>query len=180
MWRLAKVRVDVSLFVRLQRLVIVFLLLIPTSAYAIDELTRVPDYTITQIRLTPANSTTPIAFSVRLAVTPPQHAYGLMFSPPLPAKSGMLFLFEDMKPRTFWMKNTPIALDMLFFDDTGMLVALIANAKPNNSTLLHSRVAARYVLEIGGGEASRLKIKIGSRLYLPIVITGSELQSRKK
>ena len=103
-----------------------------------------------------------------------------MFSPPLPAKGGMLFVFEDMKPRTFWMKNTPIALDMLFFDDSGRLVSLISNAKPNTLTLLHSRVAARYVLEIGGLEASRLNIKIGSRLHLPIVIIGNKAQLRKK
>ena len=141
---------------------------------------QAPDYEIAQIRLTPANSSTPIAFSVKLAVTPSQHAFGLMFSPPLPAKSGMLFVFEDMKPRTFWMKNTPIALDMLFFDDSGRLVSLISNAKPNTLTLLHSRVAARYVLEIGGLEASRLNIKIGSRLHLPIVITGNKVQLRKK
>ena len=173
-------RVDLSILARLQCLVVVFFIFIPPSAHATDEVKQAPDYAIAQIRLTPANSSTPISFSVKLAVTPSQHAYGLMFSPPLPAKSGMLFLFEDMKPRTFWMKNTPIALDMLFFDDSGRLVALISNAEPNTLTLRHSRVAARYVLEIGGSEASRLNIKIGARLHLPIVTTGHEPQSHKK
>ena len=173
--------VNASLLARFQRLVAVLLILtFTTIAHATDEVMRAPDYSIAQIRVTPANSSTPIAFSVKLAVTPSQHAYGLMFSPPLPAKNGMLFLFEDLKPRTFWMKNTPIALDMLFFDDSGRLVSLISNAKPNTLTLLHSRVAARYVLEIGGLEASRLNIKIGSRLHLPIVITGNKVQLRKK
>ena len=173
-------RVDPSLLALLQRFVVVFFISIPTIAHATDEVKQTPDYAIAQIRLTPANSSTPISFSVKLAVTPSQHAYGLMFSPPLPAKSGMLFVFEDMKPRTFWMKNTPIALDMLFFDDIGRLVSLISNAKPNTLTLLHSRVAAKYVLEIGGLEASRLNIKIGSRLHLPIVITDNKVQLRKK
>ena len=173
-------RVDAGLLACLQRLLVVFSILMPASAHANDEVVQAPDYEISQIRLTPANSSTPIAFSVKLAVTPSQHAFGLMFSPPLPAKSGMLFVFEDMKPRTFWMKNTPIALDMLFFDDSGRLVSLISNAKPNTATLLHSRVAARYVLEIGGLEASRLNIKIGSLLHLPIVITGNKVQLRKK
>ena len=173
-------RVDSSLLARLQRLVVVFFIFILTSAHATDEVNQAPDYEIAQIQLTPINSSTPISFSVKLAVTPSQHAYGLMFSPKLPVKSGMLFLFEDMKPLIFWMKNTPIALDMLFFDDSGRLVTLISNAKPNTLTLRHSRVAARYVLEIGGGEASRLNIKIGSRLHLPIVITSDEPRSRKK
>ena len=173
-------RVDAGLLARLQRLVVVFLILIAASAHATDEVIQGPDYEIAQIQLTPANSSTPIAFSVKLAVTPLQHTYGLMFSPPLPAKSGMLFVFEDMKPRTFWMKNTPIALDMLFFDDSGRLVTLISNAKPNTLTLLHSRVAARYVLEIGGGEAGRLKLKVGTQLELPIEISLNSTQSNKK
>ena len=173
-------RVDLSLLARLQRFVVVFLIFIPTSAHAIDEVTQAPDYATAQIWLTSANSSTPISFIVKLAVTPSQHAYGLMFSPKLPVKSGMLFLFEDMKPLIFWMKNTPIALDMLFFDDSGQLVTLISNAKPNTLTLLHSRMSARYVLEIGGLEASRLNIKIGSRLHLPIAITGNEPRSHKK
>ena len=173
-------RVDLSILARLQCLVVVFFIFIPLGAHATDEVKQAPDYAVAQIRLTPANSSTPISFSVKLAVTPSQHAYGLMFSPPLPAKSGMLFLFEDMKLRTFWMKNTPIALDMLFFDDSGRLVALISNVKPNTPTLRHSGVAAKYVLEIGGREASRLNIKIGSRLHLPIVITGNEPRSRTK
>ena len=170
---LADVRVSVSLLARLQRLLVVLLIFIPLSASATYEVVQAPDHEIAQIRLTPSNSSTSIAFSVKLAITPSQHAVGLMFSPPLPVKSGMLFVFEDMKPRTFWMKNTPIALDLLFFDDSGRLVSLISNAKPNTLTLLHSRVAARYVLEIGGLEASRLNIKVGSRLHLPIVITGN-------
>ena len=167
-------RVDSSLLARLQCSVVVFFVFILTSAHATDEVKQAPEYEIAQIRLTPTNSSTPISFSVKLAVTPSQHAYGLMFSPPLPAKSGMLFLFEDMKPRTFWMKNTPIALDILFFDDNGKLVALISNAKPQTLTLRHSRVAAKYVLEIGGREASRLNIKVGARLHLPIVISSNE------
>ena len=179
MWQSAEVRVDPSLLARLQRFVVVFFIFVGTTAHAADEVVQAPNFATAQIQLTPANSTIPLNFSVKLAVTPSQHAHGLMFSQPLPDKSGMLFLFRDMKPRTFWMKNTPIALDILFFDDSGKLVSVISNAKPNTLTLLHSRVSSRYVLEIGGLEASRLNIKIGSRLHLPIVITGSELQSPK-
>ena len=173
-------RVYVSVLVGLQALVVVFFIFLHTSAHGVDQVIQAPDYATTQIRLTPTNSPTPISFRVKLAVTPLQHAYGLMFSPPLPDKNGMLFVFDDMNPRSFWMKNTPIALDMLFFNDTGRLVALISNAKPNTLTLRHSRVAAKYVLEIGGREASRLNIKIGSRLHLPIVFTGNGASLGKK
>ena len=167
MWWLAEVRVDAGLLARLQRLVVFFSILIPASAHANEEVVQAPDYELAQIRLTPANSTTPIAFSVKLAVTPTQHAFGLMFSPPLPAKSGMLFVFEDMKPRTFWMKNTPIALDMLFFDDKGQLVNAIENVPPQTLESRRSAAPARYVLELKGGSVARHGIKSAARLLLP-------------
>jgi uncharacterized membrane protein (UPF0127 family) len=167
-------------FVQLHHLVAGLLFLISASAQATDGVEPAPDFAVTQIQLTPSGSVTPIGFKVRLALTPFQHSYGLMFSPPLTTQSGMLFLFKDLKPRTFWMKNTPIALDMLFFDENGRLIALISNATPHSLTLRRSMVAAKYVLEIGGREADRLNLKIGSRLHLPIVIPENSPQSRRK
>ncbi len=168
---LAEVLVNTSLLARLQRLVVIILFIFaPTIAHTADEDGKAPDYLITKIRLSTVGGSTPIVFNVRLALTPSQHAYGLMFSPPLPPKSGMLFLFDDMKPRSFWMKNTPIALDMLFFDSNGRLVKLITNAVPNSLVLRNSGAAAKYVLEIGGGEAARFNLSVGTRLQLPIEV----------
>ncbi len=130
--------------------------------------THEPNFASAEIKLTSGIGEAPITFSVKLAVTPRERAYGLMFSPPLAAKTGMLFLFEDERPRSFWMKNTPIALDILFFDLNGRLVKVIPSATPNSLVLRHSGVAAKYVLEIGGGEAARFNLTVGTRLQLPI------------
>ena len=161
---------DADIFVWLRILTVIALTLLPKAASAADEVMRPPDYETTQIRLTPAVGAAPISFTVKLAKTAKQRAYGLMYSLSLPAKTGMLFLFKDIKPRSFWMKNTPIPLDMLFFDADGGLVKLIPNATPNSLLLRHSGVAAKYVLEIGGGEAARLNLIMGTRLHLPIDI----------
>ena len=180
MWPVAELQGNVNLKAQIQRLFAVFFILMATSAYATDRVLQSPEFATAKIRLTSIYSSKIIDFIVKLAVTPSQHSYGLMFSAPLSTKSGMLFVFKDTKPRAFWMKNTPIPLDMLFFDDTGLLVAVIANARPNTMTLRRSQVAAKFVLEIGGGEAARLNIQIGSRLHLPIPLAGHVSHSSRK
>ena len=109
----------------------------------------------------------PVAFRVEVATTTRQHSYGLMFTPKVPPHTGMLFVFSTDQVRQFWMKNTPVSLDILFFDQSGMLVSQISDTTPFSETLLISAGPARYVLEIAGGEAARLKIGAGARLKWP-------------
>ena len=106
----------------------------------------------------------PVAFRVEVATTARQHSYGLMFTPKVPPHTGMLFIFSTDQVRQFWMKNTPVSLDILFFDQSGILVSQISNTMPFSETLLVSTGTARYVLEIAGGEAARLAIGEGARL----------------
>ena len=109
----------------------------------------------------------PVAFHVEVATTTRQHSYGLMFTPEVPPHTGMLFVFSTDQVRKFWMKNTPVSLDILFFDQSGILVSQISNTMPFSETLLVSARPARYVLEIAGGEAARLAIGAGARLKWP-------------
>jgi uncharacterized membrane protein (UPF0127 family) len=109
----------------------------------------------------------PVGFRVAVATTARQHSYGLMFTPKVPSHTGMLFVFTTDQVRQFWMKNTPVSLDILFFDQSGLLVSQIAHTTPFSETLLVSAGPARYVLEIAGGEAARLAIGAGARLKWP-------------
>ena len=144
------------------------MMLVASIPVAAENIMRSPDYAATKIQLSPAPDHQPITFDVKLATTPAQQAYGLMFSPPLAAKTGMLFIFAKDRPRSFWMKNTPISLDMLFFASDGRLVSIIANTEPFSLTASKSHKAAQYVLEIGGGEAARLGFGPMTRLHLPV------------
>ena len=143
-------------------------MLLASLPVAAENAMRSPDYAATTIQLLPASDHQPISFDVRLATTPAQQAYGLMFSPPLAARTGMLFIFAEDGPRSFWMKNTPISLDMLFFASDGRLVTIIANTEPFSLTARKSQKAAQYVLEIGGGEAARLELGPQTWLRLPV------------
>ncbi|MEZ5684957.1 MAG: DUF192 domain-containing protein [Paracoccaceae bacterium] len=108
-------------------------------------------------------------FTIELAETPEARAQGLMQRPALARSAGMLFVYPDAAERAFWMKNTLIALDILFFDATGRLIHIHENARPFDLTPLPSRGTARFVLEINGGLAAKLRITEGARLAHPAI-----------
>ncbi len=62
-------------------------------------------------------------FDLEVAKTNADRSKGLMFRKSLDPKKGMIFIFKDEKPLSFWMKNVPIPLDILFFDAKGALVS---------------------------------------------------------
>jgi uncharacterized membrane protein (UPF0127 family) len=95
-------------------------------------------------------------FQLELAETPERRAKGLMYRKSLPADGGMLFVWPNKALRLFWMKNTPLFLDILFFDEAGKLVYLHPEAVPFSQDTISSRRPAKYVVEIHAKTAERL------------------------
>ena len=110
----------------------------------------------------------PIVFTVELALTPQQRAQGLMFREDMALDAGMLFLFDREALRSFWMKNTLIALDMVFFDSAGRFVSLHRDVPPLTLASRQSAGPAQYVLELNAGEAKQRGIGPETWLLLPI------------
>ena len=108
-------------------------------------------------------------FSVEIADDPQERARGLMFVERMPASSGMLFVFQDEAPRSFWMRNTLIPLDIIYADARGRIVRVHPEAIPGDETPIPSGGAAQYVLEINGGMAARLGIAAGAELRHPAI-----------
>jgi uncharacterized membrane protein (UPF0127 family) len=90
-----------------------------------------------------------------------------MFRESLPQFSGMLFVYETPQPVAFWMRNTLIPLDMLFFDPAGRLTRIESDATPLDETPIPGGDNVRYVLEINGGLAESLGIDLGAELRHP-------------
>ena len=90
----------------------------------------------------------------------------------------MLFIHDAQEPQAYWMKNTRIALDILYFDDALKLVSQqrgvppcsLGNACPNYP----SNAPARYVLELNAGQAERLNLQEGAELQLGPGITAAK------
>jgi uncharacterized membrane protein (UPF0127 family) len=107
-------------------------------------------------------------FTVEVATTDAQHEHGLMFRKDVPDMHGMLFIFPQMHPLTFWMKNTLVPLDMLFVDDRGIITTIAENTVPESLTPVPSDGPARAVIEVAGGAAARHHIARGDKVIYPI------------
>ena len=108
-------------------------------------------------------------FSVEIADTQEEHALGLMYRDSMPADHGMIFLFPNEAPRSFWMKNTRIPLDIMYFDKDLKLVSISADTPPcrvSNCPSYSSKAPAQYVLELNAGLAASLGVKVGDQLTL--------------
>jgi uncharacterized membrane protein (UPF0127 family) len=106
-------------------------------------------------------------FTIEIARTPAEMERGLLYRERLDADRGMLFLYEQDRQVAFWMKNTLIPLDLIFADATGRIVGIAERAVPLSTQLIPSPEPVRAVLEVNGGTAERLHIKIGDRLLHP-------------
>lgn len=107
-----------------------------------------------------------IQVKVEIAETEAQRAQGLMFRQYLPFGEGMLFLFQGTTRIPFWMKDTPISLDILFVRD-GRIVDVINNAVPYSETLLIPNQDYNMVLEVPGGYATFQGLQVDNRVYFP-------------
>lgn len=120
-----------------------------------------------------AGDAAPIRIAVEIADTPAARAQGLMHRRHLPARSGMLFVYEHPQPVAFWMRNTLIPLDVLFIDARGVIRHIHAGAVPHDETAIPGHAEGDpdpdrlLVLEIGGGEAAALGIREGMAIAHP-------------
>jgi uncharacterized protein len=113
------------------------------------------------VTLTPPNAA-PMTVRVEVVDTPEARTRGLMYRQFLPKGSGMWFVFPETGRSPFWMKNTFIALDILFIDHTMQVVDIMANARPLSKRPLKPRTSYRYVLEVEAGFAKQHRIITGT------------------
>ncbi len=76
---------------------------------------------------------------------------------------GMLFVFPTTEEHAFWMHNTPLALDLIFLDETRAVVGVVANAAPQTDTPRTVGKPSRYVVEVAAGEAAAHAVGSGTR-----------------
>lgn len=106
-------------------------------------------------------------FSTEFATTDATRARGLMMRTALAADHSMLFVFPDSDQRYFWMKNTLIPLDILYFDASRKMVSMQLDVPPckgDPCPAYPSDAPARYVLELPAGTARRIGASIGDEL----------------
>ncbi|MFC6656249.1 DUF192 domain-containing protein [Roseibium salinum] len=106
-------------------------------------------------------------FVAEIAATSEQRARGLMFREEMAADHGMLFIFEGESNRSFWMKNTPLPLDIIYIDAAGRIVSIAADTTPFSEAVIPSGAPARFVLELNAGTAEKIGIERGDQVSSP-------------
>lgn len=113
------------------------------------------------IPLTITSGETVHRFSVELADTPEAQQKGLMFRTELGPNEGMIFPTGQPAIRSFWMKNTPLPLDIIFIGTDGRILNIAAETTPYSLDSIYSAGLTTGVLELRGGRAAQLGIKRG-------------------
>ena len=104
-----------------------------------------------------------VTLNIEVARTPEERRQGLQGRQSLATKQGMWFIFESYVQDPFWMKDTPVSLDILFFDKDYKTVDFVENAVPNSETLLVPRSKYRYALEVNAGSVRNFGLVLGDR-----------------
>lgn len=105
------------------------------------------------------------SFTVEMAITSQQQMQGMMFRTELADDKGMLFPFDDIRPASFWMKNTVIPLDIIFVRKDGTIANIAVNTVPYSTDPVPSDGPVAAVLELRGGLTLELGINAGDRVY---------------
>lgn len=106
-------------------------------------------------------------FEVWIADTPARRTQGLMHVHSLDPGRGMLFVFDRPQYAAFWMRNTYVALDLLFIAADGRVLNIARDAVPLSTTPMQSDGPVTGVLEVLAGTTERLGIHTGDRIEHP-------------
>jgi uncharacterized membrane protein (UPF0127 family) len=90
-----------------------------------------------------------------------------MYRNDLPEMQGMLFLFPREGPLSFWMKNTPRSLDIIYINSAYTIVSIARNTTPFSEEQLPSGKPSQFVLEVNGGFCERHGISEEDRIEFP-------------
>lgn len=110
---------------------------------------------------------TTVRFRVETAIGFDQQRKGLSGREKLPEDQGMLFILDNRADRFFWMKGMKFPLDILFFDDKGLLFEIFESLMPcTDCPLIKPSAPAAYALELNAGMTKKYSIRIGDRIVI--------------
>jgi uncharacterized protein len=102
--------------------------------------------------------------SIEISDDDTERRQGLMYRNGMPDTCGMLFIFDEMQPLSFWMKNTFFSLDIIFLDDNYRIVSIAKNTVPFSEASISSGKDAMYVVEVNAGFCGSYGISEGVKI----------------
>lgn len=101
---------------------------------------------------------------IEIADTQYERETGLMYRRSMEESHGMLFIYPEEALRSFYMKNTYIPLDIIYYSKDSAVVSFQENAKPLDMTSLPSFKPAQFILELNAGKVKQWNIEVGDKI----------------
>jgi len=117
-----------------------------------------------RLSITPANNSGQNWLDIEIADNDDERMQGLMYRQSLQENAGMLFIFTNEEPRSFWMKNTFISLDIIYINSKKEIVSIQKYTQPKSTYPIPSEKPAMYVLEVNAGFTDKNKINPGDKI----------------
>ncbi|MBO6576295.1 MAG: DUF192 domain-containing protein [Rhodothermales bacterium] len=108
------------------------------------------------------DSTVITRIAIEIAVSDSAQARGMMDRRSMPDRGGMLFYYDETGERSFWMRNTPLSLDIIFVGEDDRIVNIAKRATPYSEARINSDGPVRHVLEVRAGFTDRYGIEPGT------------------
>lgn len=102
-----------------------------------------------------------VKIDIEIANNEPERIQGLMYRKSMDELAGMFFIFDSEEPRSFWMRNTYISLDIIYINSKNQVVSIQKNTKPLSPKSLPSEAPAIFVLEVNAGFCDKYSIEKG-------------------
>jgi hypothetical protein len=115
-------------------------------------------------------------FNLEVADNDQSRETGLMYRDSMADDHGMIFVFPDEQVRQFYMANTRIPLDIAFMDAGGTVVS-VKSMLPLDLRITSSDRAAKYAVEMNGGAAAAIGLKVGDRVVFPAAAANPTTQA---
>ncbi len=103
---------------------------------------------------------------LQVALFPAETLKGLMFREQMGADEGMVFVFDRPQQMSFWMRNTPLPLDVGYFDPEGVLKEIYPLYPRDERSVVSRGRNLQFALEMNQGWFSTAGVKPGDRIDL--------------
>ncbi len=149
---------------RMKRLLLALALLMPTLAAAQPGVDRPQPRLAEEPMVIVTRDGTRHAFRAEMAIQPNEQMVGMMFRTTMAPDEAMIFDWGAPRESSMWMRNTLIPLDMLFVAADGRIHRIHERAVPQSLATIDSRGPVRATIEVPGGTAERLNLRVGDRV----------------
>jgi len=102
--------------------------------------------------------------AIEIAESDSAQTRGLMDRRSLPKRGGMIFIDSEPSERSFWMRNTPLPLDIIFVRSDSSIANIVEQTTPYSDLHIDSDGLAQFVVEVRAGFASSHSILPGQHV----------------